>query len=71
MYLRQLTDAAADGPPLGGPTYNAMLARPLLPQYRLASGWAEVAHEWGTADLWEAHLICDAIDDANERARSK
>lgn len=45
--------------------------RPLMPRYRLASGWAEVAHEWGTGDLLEALRMCDHIDHAHDLAEAE
>lgn len=72
MYLRGVEEQQAaehgggDRPELGVRRPIDMLrARPLLPRYRLASGWAEIAYEWSTEDLLHAHLLCDEIDDRN------
>jgi len=63
------TEAAAGGgdrPEVGSyRPIDTLRVRPLLPRYRLASGWAEVAYEWGVPDLLHAHHVCDQIDDMN------
>jgi hypothetical protein len=58
--------APGDRPPGPPPRpIDQLRWRPLLPRYRLAAGWAEICHDWSVADLHQAHLVCDEIDEAS------
>lgn len=68
-------EASATTPPQRAPwekprtQVDYLRVRPLLPAYRLASGWAEVAYDWSVGDLLEMLRTCDAIDEANDDSR--
>lgn len=77
MYVSEIEQRQAaaprlgDAPPTSAAACDTMRARPLFPRYRLASGWAEVAHEWSVGDLLEAHRICDFMDEQHAAANNQ